>query len=125
VDVSAELMPFPQELEHLDEVVHHLDRTAWNSRGDEQALAPATLMCREEDANQLLRFKQGARHGTIAPHGAVVTVVATSVGHQNAEQRHPHSWSGIQVSDVEGSERSHLLGVSKARRRPFSIICGQ
>ena len=91
VDVPAEAVPLAQQLEHRDEIVHHLDRPARDAGGDEQPLAPPALMRAEEDADQLLGLEQGARHGPVPAHGAVVAVVAAGVGHEDAEQRHPHA----------------------------------
>ena len=55
VDVSAEPVPLAEQLEHLDQVVHHLHRPPGNAGGDEQARAPAARVGREENAHELCR----------------------------------------------------------------------
>jgi len=86
VDVAREAVALTQELERGDEAVHHLDRIAGNAGGDEQPVHPPAADRAEKDPHQLLGLEQRARQVPVAPHGAVVTVVAARVGHQDAEQ---------------------------------------
>ena len=125
VDVSAEPVPLPQQLERLDQLVHHVDRPARNAGGDEEPLAPASPMGAEEDAHQLLGLEQRARHGPIPPHGAVVTVEGAGVGHQDAEQRHPHAGQGAEIADVERAERADLSRVPQPGRKALPIVRGE
>src|SRR4051812_1377143 len=80
VDVSAEPMAFPEELENLDQVVHDLDRPPRDARGDEKSLAPSPAVRLEKDPHQLFRLEQSAWHRPIPAHGAVVAVIAAGVG---------------------------------------------
>jgi hypothetical protein len=125
MDVSAEAVPFPQQLQHLDQIVHDLDWAAGDAGGDEQALAPPSLLRAQEDADQLLRFEQSTWHGPVPAHGAVVAVVAARVGHEDAKQRHPHSWSRTKVPDIERPKRPGILRVPETRGEALPIICGK
>src|SRR5882724_2043165 len=102
-------MSFPQQLEHLDEVIHDPGGTAGDAGGDEQSLAPAAATGLEEDADQFLGLEQRAWHRAIPSHGAVVAVVATGVGHEDAEERHPCAGAGAEVANVERAECADVV----------------
>jgi hypothetical protein len=125
VDIAAEPVPFPQQLEDLDEIVHHFHRATRDPGGDEQSLAPSALMSRQENAHQLFRLEQSPRHRPIPPHGAVMAVVAAGVGHEDAQQGHPHSGCRVQVPDIERPKRSYLPGVLETGRQPLAVIDGK
>ena len=125
MDVPAEPVALAEQLERGDEIVHHLDRAPRNAGGDEQPLAPPARPRAEEDADQLLRLEQSARHLPVPPHGAVVAVIAAGVGHEDAEQRHPHSRHRAEVPDVDGVERAGAPRVAEPRRQAFAIVGGE
>ena len=109
-------MRVPQQVEHLDQVVHHFHGPPGNRRGDEQSLTPAATPRLEEDANQLLRLEQRARHVAVAAHRAVVAVEAARIGHENAQQRRASPASGADRSEVQRPQRAGIVRISKARR---------
>ena len=117
VHVAAKALAAAQQLQHGDQVVHHLDRPAGDAGGDEQAAAPAAAVRLQEDAHQLLGLEQGARHVAVAPHGAVVAVEAARVGHQDAQQRHLPLPRHPQVADVQRPQRAHVLRMAQPRRQ--------
>jgi hypothetical protein len=51
-----------------------------------------------------------------------VAVVAAGVGHEDAEEGHPHSWRGIQITNVEGPQGAHTLGVLETWRDSVPIV---
>ena len=120
VDVPAEPVALPQQLQRLDELVHDVDGPAGNPRGDEQALAPAAPERAQEDAHQLFGFEQRPRKLPVAPHRAVVAVEAAGVGHEHAEQPGA-AGSGAKVADVERAQGAGPSAVPEPGRRRGAV----
>jgi hypothetical protein len=54
-----------------------------------------------------------------------MTVIAAGVGHEDAEQRHLHSWRRAKIPDAEWPKCSHFAGMSKPRRKALAVIRGE
>jgi hypothetical protein len=54
-----------------------------------------------------------------------MTVIAARVGHQDAQERHPYTRPGPEISDVERAQCSYIFGVLEPGRKPLAIVRSQ